>query len=229
MPGKRFSLAQGMILIALIAGDLALLRALPADALVIPTIWILLALPNFVVVWKLILRRDCRAFHYTFPIVLLPAFAVLANLTANESLQILNILVGRFLGIVLDPRRHILVFEAVHFGEFWLDAALAALLAWAVGMLAARLETRRGWDVAAFWRGALLGLLAAALRTVPVVAGMITEVAVVAVGTIVERPAQRRGAASQKALEHLALAGGHSGSELLQIGRSPSAQDFVDG
>ena len=161
MPGKRFSLAQGMILIALIAGDLALLRALPADALVIPTIWILLALPNFVVVWKLILRRDCRAFHYTFPIVLLPTFAVLANLTARESLQILHILVGRFGGIVLDPRRHTWLYEAVHFGEFWLDAALAALLAWAVGMLAARLETRRGWDVAAFWRGALLGLLAA--------------------------------------------------------------------
>ena len=36
----------------------------------------------------------------------------------------------------------------------------------------------------------LLGLLAAALRTVPVVAGVITEVSVVAVGAIMQRPAR---------------------------------------
>ena len=75
----------------------------------------------------------------------------------------------------------------------------------------------------------LLGVLAAALRTVPVVAGVITEVPVLAIGAIVQRPAQRGGAASQKGLQHLALAGGHGGSELRQIGRSPSAQDFVNG
>ena len=75
----------------------------------------------------------------------------------------------------------------------------------------------------------LLGVLAAALGTMPVVAGVITEVAVVAVGAIMQRPAQRGGAASQDGLQHLALAGGHGGAESRQIGRSPSAQHFVDG
>jgi hypothetical protein len=46
---------------------------------------------------------------------------------------------------------------------------------------------------------------------------------------MMERAAQRRGATSQKALQHLALAGRHGGSELGQIGWSPSAQYFVDG
>jgi hypothetical protein len=88
---------------------------------------------------------------------------VLANLTARESLRILYMLMGRFEGIDLDPSRNMLLFEAVHFGEFWLDAALAVLLARAAGMVVARLERRKGWDIAAFWRGALLGLLAACM------------------------------------------------------------------
>jgi hypothetical protein len=45
----------------------------------------------------------------------------------------------------------------------------------------------------------------------------------------VERAAQRRGATSHKALQHLALAGRHGGSESSQIGWGPSAQHFVDG
>ena len=54
----------------------------------------------------------------------------------------------------------------------------------------------------------LLGIESTALGTVPVVAGVVAEMPVVAVGAIVERTAQRGGAASQKALQHLALAGG---------------------
>jgi hypothetical protein len=159
MTRHRISLSQMMIIIALFALNLALLKILPRDSLLIPTFWILLAVPNFVIIWKLLLRRECRAFHYTFFVVLLPVFAILANLTARESLQILHILVGRFGGIVLDPRRNMQLYEVVHFGEFWLDATLAVLLAWSAGMLAAWLERRRGWDIAAFWRGALIGLL----------------------------------------------------------------------
>src|SRR5262249_2407715 len=143
---------------ALCALNLALLQALPRETLLIPTLWIFLAIPDFVVVWKLIHRRECRAFHYSFLIVLRPTFIILSNLTARESLQIFHTLVGQFGGVGLDPRRNTVLFEAVHFGDFWLDAALAAILAWAAGMLADWLERRRGWDIAAFWRGALLGL-----------------------------------------------------------------------
>jgi hypothetical protein len=75
----------------------------------------------------------------------------------------------------------------------------------------------------------LLGILATALRTMPIVAGMIAEVPMVALRAMMQRAAQRGGATSQKALKHLALAGRHGGSELSQIGWSPSAQYFVDG
>jgi hypothetical protein len=167
MSRKRLSIAQIMLLIALCALNLAFLQALPRENLLIPTLWIFLAIPDFVIVWKLILRRECRAFHCTFLIVLLPTFIVLSNLTARESLRILHTLVWLFGGIVLDPRKSTMLFEAVHLGEFWLDAVLAVLLAWAAGVLAAWLERRRGWDIAAFWRGALVGLLAAcALATI---------------------------------------------------------------
>jgi hypothetical protein len=58
---------------------------------------------------------------------------------------------------------------------------------------------------------------------------MIVEVSMVALRTMMERAAPRRGATSQKALQHLALAGRPGGSESGQIGGSPSAQYFVDG
>jgi len=64
---------------------------------------------------------------------------------------------------------------------------------------------------------------------VPVIAGVIGEVAVAALGAMVERPAQRRGAAGQEGLQHRALAGGHGGAESGQVGRSPPAQDLVNG
>ncbi len=63
----------------------------------------------------------------------------------------------------------------------------------------------------------------------PIIAGVVAEMAMVALGTIMERTAQRRGATSPKALKHLALAGGHGGSELGQVGWSPPTQYFVDG
>jgi hypothetical protein len=63
----------------------------------------------------------------------------------------------------------------------------------------------------------------------PIVTGVIAEMPMVALRTMMERTAQRRGAASHQALQHLALAGGHGGSELGQIGWSPSAQYLVNG
>jgi hypothetical protein len=78
-------------------------------------------------------------------------------------------------------------------------------------------------------RQPLLGVLSAALGAMPIIAGVVGEVTVAAIGAIVERPAQRGGAAGQEGLQHLALAGGHGGTELGQIGRSPLAQDLVNG
>jgi hypothetical protein len=163
MSRNRLSIAQIMLLIALCALNLALLQALPRESLLIPTLWIFLALVDFVILWKLILRRDCRALHYTFWIVLLPSFVVLANLNSRESRRLLHTMVECVGGISLDPRRSMWLLELLDLGEFWLDAALAALLGWAAGMMARWLERHEGWDIAAFWRGAVIGLLAACL------------------------------------------------------------------
>lgn len=75
----------------------------------------------------------------------------------------------------------------------------------------------------------LAGVLATALGAVPVVAGVVGEVTVAAIGAQVESPAQRGGAAGQKGLQHRALAGGHGGTELGQVGGSPPAQDLMNG
>ena len=84
----------------------------------------------------------------------------------------------------------------------------------------------------------LLSVLAAALRAVSVIAGVIAEMAMVAVWTIVQRPAQRGSAASQKALQSRGKSQKSIKKvrgvakllpELLQIGRGPSAQRVVNG
>ena len=54
----------------------------------------------------------------------------------------------------------------VRIAEFWAVAFLALVGACAVGWVAAWLERRRRWDIAAFWRGVLVGFgLAAAVLT----------------------------------------------------------------
>lgn len=77
-------------------------------------------------------------------------------------------------------------------------------------------------------REPLVGVLPAALGAVAVIARVIGEMAVAAIGAGVERPAQRGGAAGQEGLQHRALAGGHGGAELGQVGWSPLAQNLVN-
>ena len=51
----------------------------------------------------------------------------------------------------------------VRFGEIWMAAFLSFILAWVIGLIAAWLERRRNWDIAAFFRGALVGFVIASL------------------------------------------------------------------
>jgi hypothetical protein len=51
--------------------------------------------------------------------------------------------------------------EVFDIGDFWMACFLSLMLGWAIGSLAAWLEKRRGWDIAAFFRGALIGFVVA--------------------------------------------------------------------
>src|SRR5262245_48535868 len=90
---KRASIAQVMSVVALAAVNLAILRALPRDVVVIPTIWVLMGSVDFVFLRKLILRRTLRAFHYTSLIAFVVAWVATANFVAMERFQPLGFLV----------------------------------------------------------------------------------------------------------------------------------------
>ncbi|MGO9470527.1 MAG: hypothetical protein ACLQVF_41070 [Isosphaeraceae bacterium] len=84
MSAKRVSIGQVMMAIALAAVNLAVIRVTPWELVMYPAVWVLLGCIDFVIVWKLILRRSLRAFHYTFLIVFFIAFFVMANFVATE-------------------------------------------------------------------------------------------------------------------------------------------------
>ena len=93
LPQVRATIGQVMTLVALAALNLAVARAAPWDIVVFPTLWVLLGTIDFVVFWKLILRRSLQAFHYTCLIVFVTAFIVMANLVATERFHPLSPLV----------------------------------------------------------------------------------------------------------------------------------------
>jgi hypothetical protein len=156
MSAKRGSIAQVMMVIALAAVNLAILRASPWELVSYPTIWVFLGAIDFVTFWKLILRRSLRAFHYTFLIVLVIAFVVMANLVATERFAPLGLLV-RWYQQHAEANTIRNWHGLIWIGEFWMACFLSLMLASALGLVAAWLERRRGWDIAAFFRGALVG------------------------------------------------------------------------
>jgi hypothetical protein len=163
LSGRRLSIAQVMMVVALAAVNLAIARALPWGVVSFPTIWVVMGMLDFLIVWKLILRRSLRAFHYTFLIVLFVSFFVLATLVATERLHPLGLLVRWYQQLSNEPANLRSLAGLIWNGEIWSTALLGGALACAAGLAAAWLERRRGWDIAAFWRGALIGVLIAGL------------------------------------------------------------------
>jgi hypothetical protein len=161
--GKRVSIAQGMMVVALAAANLAIARATPWEVVNFPTIWVVLGILDFLVVWKLILRRSLRAFHYTFLIVMLVSFVVMANRVAMERFQPLALLFRWYQQISEERTNRTAYLGFLHIAEFWFVASLSILLAYTFGSVAAWFERRRDWDIAAFWRGALVGVCIAML------------------------------------------------------------------
>ncbi len=163
MSGRRVSIAQGMIVIALAAVNLAIARATPWEIVSSPGLWAVMGILDFLIVWKLIARRPFRAFHYTFLFVFVVAFLVMIHLVAIERLTPLGLLVRWYQQLSGEKTNRILPLGFVPNGEDWMAGFLSFVLACAVGWVAAWLERNRRWDIAAFWRGALIGLLVAAL------------------------------------------------------------------
>jgi hypothetical protein len=156
MSAKRASIAHVMIVVALAAVNLAFLRAVPVQVSAYPTVLVLLGSIDFLIFWKLTLKRSLRAFHYTFIMVYVIAFFVMANFLATERLQLLGPFVRWYQQhssantISISP-------GSLWIGELWMACFFSFTLACAIGLVAAWLERRQGWDIAAFFRGALVG------------------------------------------------------------------------
>jgi len=157
MSAKRVSIGQVMMVVALAAVNLAVARAAPLlEVVIYPPLWVVMGSIDFLIIWKLILRRSLRAFHYTFLIVFVIAFFVMANFVATERLHSLGLLV-RWYQHLAGEKANSISRGFLWIGEFWMASFLSLTLGGVVGLAAAWLERRRSWDIAAFFRGALVG------------------------------------------------------------------------
>jgi hypothetical protein len=157
MSAKPASIAQVMMVVALAAVTLTVARATPMEVATYPTLWVFLGTFDFLILWKLILHRSLRTFHYTFLIVFVVAFIVMANFVAMERLQPLRLLV-RWYQQLAGENTNTISLGFLWIAEFWMACFLSFTLGCAIGLVAVWLERRRGWDIAAFLRGALTGL-----------------------------------------------------------------------
>ncbi|MFI5455945.1 MAG: hypothetical protein ACHRXM_10890 [Isosphaerales bacterium] len=157
MSAKRVSIGQVMMVIALAAVNLAVTRAALGLDIFPQVLVVLLGSIDFLIIWKLILNRSLRAFHYTFLIVFVIAFFVMANVVATERLHPLGLLVRWYQHLTGEKTNSISLAGFLRTGELWMACFLSITLACAIGLVAAWLERRRGWDIAAFLRGALVG------------------------------------------------------------------------
>jgi hypothetical protein len=154
---EKLSIARLMMIITLIAANCALIREIPSEIGNVPPVWIVLGVIDYLILWKLILRRPFRAPHYSFLVVFVIGSVVLMNQVAMERIHPMGPLVRWYPQVVSDHTRKIMLTEIAHLGDFWMAGAIAFLIALGGGRLAGWLERRRGWDIAAFFRGALIG------------------------------------------------------------------------
>lgn len=157
-PQMRLTIGQVMKLVALAAVSLAVARAAPWEIVIYPSIWVVLGTIDFVICWKLILSRSLRAFHYTFLIVFVVSFFVMANFVATERFHPLGALVRGYQQLTGEGTNSISIsLGYIGIGDFWMACFISLALGSAIGSVAAWLERRRGWDIAAFVRRALIG------------------------------------------------------------------------
>jgi hypothetical protein len=167
MPIKSISLSLVMKFIALIALNLALLRAGPFLP-EIPILFFVQVMLDIVLVQSIILGRPLRAFHYTFLVVGLVASIALTGLSYVipppgkwGSLCILRTLIGAYRRVTGDLRWGPGFDDVLARADRCVTSTLGLLLAWASGLWVARRQPRlpsRGRHIASFFQGALIGL-----------------------------------------------------------------------
>ena len=84
---------------------------------------------DFLILRKLIQRRLFGAFHYTFLIVLIVSFFVMANILAMEKFHPLAFLIRWYQRVSGDDTNRIWRTVYIWLGEFWSAAILSMLLA----------------------------------------------------------------------------------------------------
>jgi hypothetical protein len=154
-----------MMLIALTAVNLAVALSALELGIFPQVLVVLLGSIDFPVVWKLILRRPLRAFHYTFLPIFVVSFFVMAVLVDTERIHPLGLVVRSYQHLAGEETNSIALAGFLRVGEIWMACFLSFTLACATGLLAAWFERRRGWDIAAFLRGSISGFGAAGLLT----------------------------------------------------------------
>ena len=156
MSAKRASISQVMVVVAITAVNLAMLRTIPTQFLAYPTVWVIAGSIDLVIFWKLIQKRSLRAFHYTFLVVFIVSFLVMAVYVATERIAPLGLLVRWYQQLArtntIGISRGFLLIT-----EIWMACFLSFILACAIGLAATWLEAYRSWDIAAVWRGAIVG------------------------------------------------------------------------
>jgi hypothetical protein len=169
MSAKRVSIRQVMMVIALAAVNLAVTRAALGVDTYPQVLVALLGSIDSLIIWKLILNRSLRAFHDMFLIVFVVSFVVMAHFVAMERFRPLGVLARWYQHVTGEKTTRISLglLRSGERGELWMACLLSFALGCAIGLVAAWLEERRGWDIAAFLRGALIGLaIASLLQTV---------------------------------------------------------------
>jgi hypothetical protein len=141
---KRISISQVMMIVALAALTLAVMLAAQGDMVSLPVAcWVPLAFTDFLIIWKLILTRSLRAFHYTLLIVFVIAFCVMDNLVTTNRLHPLGLLVRWYQQLTGEKTNSISLAGFLRWGELWMAVFLSFTLACAIGFVAAWLERRR--------------------------------------------------------------------------------------
>ena len=92
MSAKRFSIRQVMAVVALAAVNLAVTRAALRADIYPQGLVVLLGSIDFLIIWKLILTRSLRAFHYAFLIVFVVSFVVMEHEVSMQRFHPLGVL-----------------------------------------------------------------------------------------------------------------------------------------
>ena len=137
---RGITIGRVMMIIALAAANLALLREVPWETHKYPTIWVFLGIVDYVVLRKLILRRTLRAADYAFLIVLVVAFIPLVYLTAEERIHPVGPLIRAYQLAAGDAGAGVVGLGIAFVCDIWMAAAMAILIAWAAA------SRRHGWN-----------------------------------------------------------------------------------